>query len=343
MVREFILKGKNTEIMIKLHMNILGIETTCDETSFALVADGTRIISEMTMSQIEKHSMRSGVVPELGAREHVKNINELGEKFFKTIENQKIDAVAVASKVGLPPAVQVGEAYAAALAKAKNVPLIPINHVVAHVWGVWVDVSFIEKPAFPFLGLIVSGGHTQLVTFSSPTEFDIIGETLDDAVGEAFDKVAHILGLPYPGGPEIERVSEKGDSHTVPLTIPLEHDDSLNFSFSGLKTAVRTYVEKELPNQHETYKPYFIADVAASFQRVAFMHIAQKVEKALKQTGFTRLVVGGGVASSQRLTDILFSYFEEKEIKCELFVPNRKYCTDNASVIAGYANNLLEG
>jgi len=126
------------------------------------------------------------------------------------------------------------------------------------------------------------------------------------------------------------------------LPIPLEHDDSMNFSFAGLKTAVRTYVEKELPKQHETYKEFFVADVAASFQRVAFTHIAQKAEKALKQTGYKQLVVGGGVASSQRLTDILFSYFEEKEIKVELFVPNRKYCTDNASVIAGYASNLLE-
>lgn len=324
-----------------LGVNILGIETTCDETSFALVQDGTKIIHEVTMSQVAKHAPYGGVVPELGAREHVKNIEQLGGKFFEKIKGHTISAIAVASKVGLPPAVQVGESYAHALAQALQLPLLPINHVVAHVWGIWVDESFVEKPKFPFLGLIVSGGHTQLIDFSSPTEFDIIGETLDDAIGEAFDKVASVLGLPYPGGPEIERVSEKGDSHAVPLPIPLEHDDTMNFSFAGLKTAVRTYVEKELPKQHETYKEFFVADVAASFQRVAFTHIAQKVEKALKQTGYTQLVVGGGVAASQRLTDILFSYFEEKEMKVELFVPNRKYCTDNASVIAGYASNLM--
>jgi len=325
-----------------LSVNILGIETTCDETSLALVQDGTKIIHEVTMSQVAKHAPYGGVVPELGAREHVKNIEQLGGKFFEDIKGNTISAIAVASKVGLPPAVQVGESYAHALAQALQVPLIPINHVVAHVCGIWVDDSFIVKPTFPFLGLIVSGGHTQLIDFSSPTEFDILGETLDDAIGEAFDKVASVLGLPYPGGPEIERVSEKGDSHAVTLPIPLEHDDSMNFSFAGLKTAVRTYVEKELPKQHETYKEFFVADVAASFQRVAFTHIAQKAEKTLKQTGYKQLVVGGGVASSQRLTDILFSYFEEKEIKVELFVPNRKYCTDNASVIAGYASNLLE-
>lgn len=323
-------------------MNILGIETTCDETSFALVQDGTKILHEVTMSQVAKHAPYGGVIPELGAREHVKNIEQLGTTFFDAIKGKKVDAVAVAAKVGLPPAVQVGESYAHALAQALQVPIIPVNHVVAHVWGVWIDDAFTTKPEFPFLGLIVSGGHTQLVTFSSPTEFDIIGETLDDAIGEAFDKVASILGLPYPGGPEIERVSEKGDSHAVQLTIPLEHDDTLNFSFAGLKTAVRTYVEKELPKQHETYKEYFISDVAASFQRVAFTHIAQKLEKAIAKTGYKQVVVGGGVAASQRLTDILYSYLHEKELEVELFVPNRRYCTDNASVIAGYASNLVE-
>lgn len=323
-------------------MRILGIETTCDETSFALVENGTTVLAEVTMSQVAKHAPYGGVVPELGAREHVKNIEKLGTNFMTAIKGYDIDAVAVASKVGLPPAVQVGEAYAAGLAKALAVPLLPINHVVAHIWGVWIDKEFETKPTFPFLGLIVSGGHTQLVTFDSPTSYEIIGETLDDAIGEAFDKVASLLGLPYPGGPEIERIAETGDSLAVPFPIPLEKEDSLQFSFAGLKTAVRTHVEKELAQQHETYKKYFIADVAASFQRVAFLHLAQKVEKALKQTGYTQLVVGGGVAASQRLADVLFSYFAEKEITCELFIPNRKYCTDNASVIAGYASNLVE-
>lgn len=322
-------------------MNILGIETTCDETSLALVENGQRVIAEVTMSQIAKHAPYGGVVPELGAREHIKNIEELGANFFKAIEGYSIDAVAVASKVGLPPAVQVGEAYAHGIAKARNIPLIPVNHVVAHVWGTWIDPAINQKPEFPFLGLIVSGGHTQLVTFRSPTEFEIIGSTLDDAVGECFDKVASMLELPYPGGPEIERVAESGDSYTVKFPIPLEHEDTLNFSFAGLKTAVRTYVEKELPNQHEVYKKYFIADVAASFQRTAFTHIAQKVAKALKETKLNQVVVGGGVAASQRLTDMLFSYLGENELKFDLFVPNRKYCTDNASVIAGYAHNLI--
>ncbi len=323
-------------------MNILGIETTCDETSLALVKDGNQIIAEVTLSQVDKHAPYGGVVPELGAREHIKNIEFLGENFFKAIEGYQIDAVAVASKVGLPPAVQVGESYAAALAKAKKVPLIPVNHVVAHLWGVWIDPAFTDKPEYPFLGLVVSGGHTQIIRFDSSEDYEILGSTLDDAVGESFDKVAAMLNLPYPGGPQIEKISEKGDSHAVKLPMPLENDDSLNFSFAGLKTAVRQYVEKELPNQHEVYKQYFVADVAASFQRTAFTHIAQKLEKAMKSTGISQIVVGGGVAASQRLADILFSYLGESGLKFDLFIPNKKYCTDNASVIAGYAINLIK-
>lgn len=322
-------------------MHILGIETTCDETSLALVENGTTIIAEVTLSQVEQHAPYGGVVPELGAREHIKNIEALGANFFAAIEGYPLDAVAVASKVGLPPAVQVGESYAHAIAHARQIPLIPVNHVVAHIWGVWIDKAFESKPSFPFLGLIVSGGHTQLVHFESPTTFDILGSTLDDAVGESFDKVAAMLSLPYPGGPQIEKLAAKGDSHVVKLPIPLEGDATLNFSFAGLKTAVRTYIEKEMPQQDPIYVPYFKADVAASFQRIAFTHIAQKVEKALKQTGLKQLVIGGGVAASQNLTDVLFSYLTEKEIPFELFVPNRKYCTDNASVIAGYAHNLV--
>jgi len=323
-------------------MNILGIETTCDETSFSLVRGGREVIHEITMSQIDKHAPYGGVVPELGAREHVSNIQQLGEKFFKDISEYNVDAIAVASKVGLPPAVQVGEAYAAGLAKARKIPLIPVNHVIAHIWSVWIDEEFKEKPIFPLLGLVVSGGHTQLITFDSPTDYEVIGSTMDDALGESFDKVAQMLGLSYPGGPIIEKVAREGDSFVGEFPIPLENDKSLNFSLAGLKTAVRTYVEREMPKQHETYKEYFIADVAASFQKAAFTHIANKVGLALKETGYKQLVVGGGVAASQALTDRLYSYIQEAKLDCELFVPSRKNCTDNASMIAGYAVNLMQ-
>lgn len=325
-------------------MNILGIETTCDETSLALVADGQKIIDEITVSQILKHQPYGGVVPDLGAREHLTNLTQIGGEFITKLRSagHSIDAVAVAAKVGLPPAVQVGEAYAAGLSKSLNVPLIPINHVLAHLWGVWVDPSFDEKPVFPLLGLIVSGGHTQLISFDSPTEYEIIGDTLDDAVGEAFDKVASMLKLPYPGGPQIEESAKIGDSQAIDFPVPMKDDERLRFSFSGLKTAVRTYIDKERPKILPEMEKFFVADVAASFQDVAFQSIANKVNQALKETGHKILVIGGGVAANQRLVDVLFREIGNAGHQFDLFVPSLKYCTDNGSLIAGYAFNYAE-
>jgi N6-L-threonylcarbamoyladenine synthase len=320
-------------------MNILGIETTCDETSLALVADGNKIIEEMTVSQILKHQKYGGVVPDLGAREHLTNLTQIGAEFIEKVKDHNIDAVAVASKIGLPPAVQVGEAYAAGLAKSLNVPLIPVNHVLAHMWGVWVDPAFDEKPQFPLLGLIVSGGHTQLITFDSPTDYEIIGDTLDDAVGEAFDKVASMLKLPYPGGPQVEEQAKIGDNGAIAFPVPMKDDERLVFSFSGLKTAVRTYIDKERPNVAPGLEKFFVADVCASFQEVAFQSIANKVTQAMKETKLNTLVIGGGVAANQRLIDVLFREISEKGFQFDLFVPNLKYCTDNGSLIAGYAFN----
>lgn len=323
-------------------MNILGIETTCDETSLALVQDGQFILNETTVSQILKHREFGGVVPDLGAREHLKNLSEIGDKFLEEIKDYKIDAVAVATKVGLPPALQVGESYAQGLSKSLGVPLIKVHHGIAHLWGVFIDKSFEEKPEFPFLGLIVSGKHTHLVDMQSPTDYEILGETLDDAVGEAFDKVARMLGLPYPGGPEIERVALTGDNKSISFPIPLKDEDTLNFSFSGLKTAVRNYIEKEEKNYTDETKKFFTADVAASFQEAAYSAIVAKVHKAMKETKYKTLVLGGGVAASQRLTDLLFNELGLSGESFDLFVPHREYCTDNASMIAGYAFNLAE-
>lgn len=316
-------------------MTILGIETTCDETALAIISDD-RIVDEVTISQILKHAPYGGVVPDLGAREHLNNLTKFGGEFL-TRNNVKLDAIAVASKIGLPPAVQVGEAYANGLANALKVPLIPINHVIAHTWGVFVDPVFTEKPQFPFLALIVSGGHTQILKLTSPIEHEILGTTIDDAIGEAFDKVAHMLGLPYPGGPAVEKAAEKGARLSKPFPIPLKGEDTMNFSFSGLKTAVRVYIEKNMPKE-EQYKPYFVADACAEFQRSAFAQINERVAKAIEQTGIQTLVVGGGVAANQSLINALATLYLEKGWDTEkLFVPNIKYCTDNAAVIASYA------
>lgn len=321
-------------------MNILGIETTCDETSISLVQDGRKVLHETTISQMAKHQKYGGVVPDLGAREHLTNLREMGKQFLIDIGSEPIDAVAVASKIGLPPAVQVGESYAAGLAKSLGVPLIPVNHVTAHIWGTWIDETHPEKPSFPFMGLIVSGGHTQLVHFESATEFEVIGSTLDDAIGEAFDKVAAMLKLPYPGGPEIERMAIIGDHKAIEFPMPLKDDHSFNFSFSGLKTAVRNYIEQHEAEYPGETRKFFVADVAASFQETACLHIAQKTIAALTENDIHELVIGGGVACNQRLVDVLFQEIGHAEYKCDLYVPSRRFCTDNGSLIAGYAYNL---
>jgi len=334
--------GINSLAMYNTSMNILGIETTCDETSLAIVSNGRIIIQDITISQIEKHKQYGGVVPDLGAREHLTNLTQMGKDFLEKASGIKIDAVAVSSKIGLPPAVQVGEAYAAGLAKSLKVPLIPVNHVVAHMWGVWVDKAFELKPEFPLLALIVSGGHTQIMAFDNPEDYEVLGKTQDDAMGEAFDKVASMLGLPYPGGPAIEKAALTGDRLAIPFPVPLKNVNTMNFSFAGLKTSVRQYIEKERDIYPEgPARDYFTSDVAASFQQAACEHIAEKVLLAIKDTKYKTLVLGGGVACNQFLIDYLYNNVVA-ETSLDLLVPALPFCTDNAAMIAGYAYNLVE-
>ncbi len=318
---------------------IIGIESTCDETSIALVKNGTDVIYELTLSQVKKHAKFGGVVPELAAREHIKNFKYLGNKFFVKIKDSLDDvtAIAVAAKIGLPPAVSVGEAYATGISKALNKPLIKINHVLAHIWGVWVDPEFIVKPDFPFLGLIVSGGHTILAKFTSPTEYKILGQTVDDAAGETFDKVARVLELGYPGGPVIEQIARTGDEFAYKFPVPLKDSDDYNFSFSGLKTAVRYFIEKNKHMVPGYMLKYFKADVAASFQYAILSALVNKVKKAIDDTGIKTVVIGGGVAANQRLVDLL----AQSTNGVALYVPHLKYTGDNAALIAGYAYNFV--
>ncbi len=320
---------------------ILGVETTCDETSLALVKNGTDIIEEITISQAKKHAKHGGVVPELAAREHIKNLKQLAPDFFRNIKTYipRINAVAVAAKIGLPPAVAVGESYALGLATKLQVPLLEINHVIAHIWGVWVDKDFIVKPDFPFLGLIVSGGHTILAKFETPTQYTILGQTLDDAAGETFDKVAKLLNLGYPGGPIIEKTAKQGDELAYEFPIPLKDSNDYNFSFSGLKTSVLYFVKKNKGLVPEYMQEFFVADVAASFQYTIIKALVKKVYKALKEHNLKTLVIGGGVAANQRLLDLL--YQETKDLDIQIFAPHIPYAGDNASLIAGYAYNFL--
>ena len=336
----------NGYIPPRKNVYILGIETTCDETSLALVKDGTDIIEEITISQAKMHAQYGGVVPELAARQHIKNLKLMGKKFLKQIKKYPINYVAVASKIGLPPAVKVGESFALGLAKALNVPLIEVNHVLAHIWGVWVDSSVQPKPNFPFLGVIISGGHTQLAVFNTPSQYKIVGETLDDSIGEAFDKVSRLLGWGYPGGPKIEKNAKQGDEFAYSLPIPLEDrdDNDLSLSFAGLKTAVLNLYNKirKQYDKDSMYLDYVQKDISATFQRTAFEHIIDKIIRALKIYKLNSIVFGGGVAANNRLYDLLWQALQKNKIKAYIYAPRPKYCMDNASLIAGFAINLIK-
>ncbi len=318
---------------------ILGIETTCDETSFAIVENGKKVLYEFTLSQAKKHEKYGGVVPELAAREHLSNIKSLLKELHDMLVKYSVDYVAVAADIGLPPAVKTGEAFARALASSLGVKLIEVNHVIAHVWGVWLDKNIKKKPRFPLIGVVLSGGHSVIYEFTSPVEYRVLGSTLDDAIGEVFDKVARVLGLGYPGGPYIEKRAKEGDEYAISLPTPLKDDTSVSMSFSGLKTAVIRTFQKYKEKVEPIYYDFFVSDLCASFQRVAFEHVAERVERAVEMTGIKTVVIGGGVSANQRLIDILANRLVPKDIK--LYVPPLQYTGDNASLIAGYAYNLI--
>ncbi len=316
-------------------MRILGVETTCDETSVAIVENGQEVLYEFTLSQAKKHSRYGGVVPELAAREHVKNLQGLLPELIEVVDKYNPHAVAVAAKIGLPPAVKTGEAFARGLAAGLGVELIEVNHVIAHIWGVWLEPSIKPKPQFPLLGVIVSGGHTMIIRFKSPTEFEVLGTTEDDAIGEVFDKVARELGLGYPGGPKIETLAKLGDEFAIELPIPLANVKDIRLSFAGLKTATINLYRNLCQKTYKEYKEFLKQDVAASFQRVAFLHLIANVEKAIEKTGLHTVVLGGGVSANQRLIDLLAQRLDPAKV--QLYIPPLRYTGDNAALIAGYA------
>jgi len=322
-----------------MNARILGIETTCDETSFAIVEDGQKVLYMTTISQAKKHSQFGGVVPELAAREHIINIETMFSDVLDKALKYKPTHIAVASEIGLPPAVKTGESFALGASVFSGLPLIEVNHVIAHIWGVWLDDSFKQKPQFPLLGVILSGGHSMVLRFESPTKYKVLVQTLDDAIGEVFDKVARHMGLEYPGGPEIERRAQQGDEYAIDLPTPLQSEDRLAFSFSGLKTSTTKAYDYYMTNSFDLYKEFVVNDIAASFQRVAFEHVAQKVTKIIKDTGLTQVVLGGGVTANHRLVDILGR--EVSKLGASLYVPSLKYTGDNGALVAGYAYNLI--
>ena len=305
-------------------MYILGIESSCDETSASIVLNGREEIATVISSQIDIHKSYGGVVPEIASRQHVKNITivleECLEKANMTME--QIDAIAITYGPGLIGSLLIGLEAAKTLAFIYNKPLIPVHHIAGHIYA----NSLVKELTFPLLAVVVSGGHTELIEMPAHYKFNKLGGTLDDAIGECYDKVARVIGLQYPGGPKIDKLAKLG-KETYKLPIPLQ-DDSYNFSFSGLKSAVINLVHNEEQRGNEIRKE----DLATSFQKVAVESIINKVKKAIVDKNIKTVIVAGGVAANQELRDSMSKL--SSELNVELSIPPMKYCTDNATMIA---------
>ena len=307
---------------------LLILETTCDETAAALVDEGLRVRGSVVASQDELHATFGGVVPEIASRAHVERIlpviHQALERAGATLAD--VSAVAVANTPGLAGSLLVGLAAAKALCAALEVPLIAVNHLHGHVYACRMTAGV---DVFPCTGFVVSGGHTTLFDCPSPLEFRVLGGTIDDAAGEAFDKVAALLGLGYPGGPAIERIAAEGDPAAYRFPRTFLHDERLEFSFSGLKTAVRYAVAPQGTAVDEVaLEPRRRADLAASFQEAVVDVLVAKSEQALERTGRTTLCVGGGVAANRRFREKLEVSMRDRGVR--LSVAPRELCTDNA-------------
>ncbi len=307
-------------------MLILGIETSCDETAVSLVEDGNKILSNLIASQLELHKKFWGIVPEVASRRHLEVILPLLKECLDEakIRLEDIDAVAVTKGPGLSGSLLVGVTVAKGISFSLGIPLIGINHLEAHLWAAFLLDSSLSPP---FIGLVISGGHTELVYLSEKKEYELLGSTRDDAVGEAFDKVARILNLEYPGGPVIEKVAKRGDPFKIDLPFPKFKEDTLDFSFSGLKTAV-LYKVKKLKEKKQKIP---VEDIAASFQLQIAKIIWQRIKESVKIKKTNRVVLGGGVASNQFIRDFIR---ENSESKIQIFVPPPILCTDNAAMVA---------
>lgn len=337
-------------------MRILGIETTCDETGAAVVEDGARILSNIVLDQIPLHERFGGVVPEIASRAHVQVVTRIIERALARAgidpaSEPPVDAVAVANRPGLVGSLLVGLAAAKSLALAWDVPLVAVDHVHAHIYA-----SCLERPGqgesgsddagsagsvFPALSLVISGGHTSLYRSEGWTRHVLLGNTLDDAVGEAFDKAAAILGLGYPGGPAISRAASGGNRRAVKLPRTLLDSDSLDFSFSGIKTAVLYHVKgqdgrRASPNREDVE----IADVAASFESAVADVLIEKIRRGLSRERLDRVIVGGGVAANRHLRERLDELRSAEGI--DVRIPPFELCTDNGAMIAGLGFRLLE-
>lgn len=314
-------------------MIVLGIESSCDETAVAIVKNGHEVLSSKIASQVNVHRVFGGVVPEVAAREHLTAIQPLFAEAVAEakIEPADIDLIGVTQGPGLIGALLVGVSFAKGLASYLAKPLMPVDHVHAHVHGalLGLEESLIDEHVFPCLSLVVSGGHTNLYYMDSPTSFELMASTLDDACGECFDKVAKILGLPYPGGPKIEVLARNGNPSAVSMPTMVSEKQKMMFSYSGLKTHMLNFVEKQ-----GSLSESECADLCASFQEEALGQLVRKLKQAvqIKGSNVKSVLIAGGVAANKRFREMVHS-----ELKISSFFPKLTYCVDNAAMIAALA------
>ena len=309
---------------------ILSIESTCDETSIAIIKNGHDCVALTILTQMDTHAKFGGVVPEIASRMHTENITMVLEETLKkaNMTVDEVDAIAVAYKPGLLGSLLVGVEFAKVLSYVYKKPLIGVNHLLGHIYANNIE----DKLEFPLLALVVSGGHTELVIMHDDYHYELLGKTLDDAIGEAFDKVARVLGMPYPGGPNVEKAAKTG-LNIYKLPKPVD-DDTYNFSYSGLKSAIINLVNTEKMKGNKIRKE----DLACSFQTVAINELERKLRKSLEETNIKRVVLAGGVSANQYLKDQIEKVCERFDAK--LYKPRLLYCTDNAAMIGAAAYPL---
>jgi len=320
-------------------MLILGLESSCDETAASIVRDGHEVLSNAISSQIDKHAVYGGVIPELAAREHLINLRIVLNKALEDAgcELKDIDGISVTNHPGLLPALLVGTSFASGLASSLNIPIVGVNHLIAHIYASFIERQDILKEGDSSVtALLVSGGHTQIIVMSRDGKCEIVGSTIDDAAGEAFDKAAKIMGLPYPGGPVIDKMAIDGDVKAIDFPRPLKgkKEHRFNFSFSGLKTSLLYKVkDKEL-------SPLEIKNTLASYQEAIVDVLTHKTFDAAKEFNSSHIVVCGGVACNSALRKRLLDLSEKKNVEVVLTPP--KYCTDNAAMIAALGYHHLK-
>ncbi len=314
-----------------MNRNILAIETSCDETAVAIIQNGTRVLANEVATQIDVHNEYGGVVPEIASRRHINNIVPvyLASLERSNLTPNELDAVAVTNGPGLIGSLLTGLSFAKALAFGYNLPLIAVNHIIAHLYAAFLENEDIK---FPLIALVVSGGHTQLIYLEDHLKGRVLGKTRDDAAGEAFDKIARRLGLGYPGGPEIQRIAKEGSEDTFKFPVAFSNEENLEFSFSGLKSAVINEIHK-FEQRNETVP---VANIAKAFEQAVVEALVENTVRAVKKFPVENVILAGGVAANLLLRETLQDSLNKQNVR--LIYPNIKFCTDNAAMVgaAGY-------